>query len=90
MGHGFGCGDGNCIDWHKWHFVRLFSAVLWLSSLKSVRSCVATMVSVLDWASLGCSFLVICVSVLLDQKMIERRRKAKTSPAGLLGLILAP
>ena len=27
MGHGFGCGDGSCIDWHQRHVVREISAV---------------------------------------------------------------
>ena len=26
MGHGFGCGDGSCIDWHQRHVVRVVSA----------------------------------------------------------------
>ena len=26
MGHGFGCADGSCIDWHQRH-VRVFSAL---------------------------------------------------------------
>lgn len=26
MGHGFGYGDANCIDWHQRHVVRVFSA----------------------------------------------------------------
>ena len=54
-GHGFGCGDGSCIDWHQRHAVRVFSTlssamgitiesfplVVWLSSLRlrGVRSC---------------------------------------------------
>ena len=45
MGHGLGCGDGSYIDWHQRHAVRVYSAlcrlssVLWLSSLRGVRSC---------------------------------------------------
>ena len=27
MGHGFGCGDGSCIDLHQRHVVRVFSAL---------------------------------------------------------------
>ena len=51
MGHGFGSGDGSCIDWHQRHVVRVSSALcplssvlcplssaLWLSSLRGVRS----------------------------------------------------
>ena len=45
MGHGLGCGDGSCVDWHHRHVVGVYSAlcpqsfVLWLSSLRGVRSC---------------------------------------------------
>ena len=40
MGHGFGCGDGSCVDWHQRHVVRVFLlSVFWLSSLRGVRSC---------------------------------------------------
>ena len=45
MGHGFGCGDGSCIDWHQRHvisgmlFVYFLIFVLWLSSLRGVCSC---------------------------------------------------
>ena len=27
MGHGFGCGDGSCMDWFQRHVVRVFSAL---------------------------------------------------------------
>ena len=27
MGHGFGCGDGSCIDWHQRHVVRVLLAL---------------------------------------------------------------
>ena len=27
MGHGFGCGDGSCIDWHHRHVVCVCSAL---------------------------------------------------------------
>ena len=50
---------------------------------------VAAMVSVLAWACLGCSFLAFCFQVLFNKNAIKRKQKAKTSPAGLLGLILA-
>ena len=50
---------------------------------------VATMVSVLAWACMGCSFLGFCVYVLIKYKMIKRNPKNKTSPVVLLGLIWA-
>ena len=65
VGHGFSCGDGNCIDWHQWHVARVFSAP---SSgclvYGAFVAAVATMVSVLAWACLGCSFLDFCFEVL--------------------------
>ena len=38
MGHGFDCGEGSCIDWYQRH-VRVFSALILLSSLRGIRSC---------------------------------------------------
>ena len=66
MGHGFGCGDGSCVDWHQRHVVRMFSALfcvvcsVWYGCLVygAFVAAVTTMVSVLAWACLGCSFLV--------------------------------
>ena len=40
MGHGFGCGDESCFDWHQRHVVIEFQlSVLWLSRGRGVRSC---------------------------------------------------
>ena len=59
MGHGFGCSDGSCIDWHQRHVVRVFPA-LWSGCLLygAFVAVVAAMVSVLAWACFGCSFLL--------------------------------
>ena len=63
MGHEFGCGDGNCMDWRKRHVVRALSA---LSSgclvYGAFIAAVAAMVSALAWACLGCSFFFIFFS----------------------------
>ena len=32
MDHGFGSGDGSCIDWHQRHVVRVFSALCRLAA----------------------------------------------------------
>ena len=40
MGHGFGCGDGSCIDWHQRHVVCVLSALCPLAvSGRDDRSC---------------------------------------------------
>ena len=41
MGHGFGCGNGSCIvsGISAMLFVCFVLSVLWLSSLRGVRSC---------------------------------------------------
>ena len=61
MGHGFDCGDGRCTGWHQRPFVRVFCA---LSSgclvYGAVVAAVATMVSVLARAGLGCWCLAFC------------------------------
>ena len=72
MGHGLGCGDGSYIDWHQRHAVRVYSAlcrlssVLWLSSLRGVRSCDCHY----DLASrLGCSsFFFFEIPMFLPRK----------------------
>ena len=71
MGHGFGCGDGSCIDWHQRRVVRVFSAI---NSLRGVRSSLVAAVSLLAWARLGCSssgFCFYCRSFLI-KKMITK------------------
>ena len=69
MGHGFGCGDGSCIDWHQRH-VREFSALLPSGCLVYgvFVAAVAAVVSVLAWARLDCSFLGFCFNVLIKCK----------------------
>ena len=58
MGHGFGCGDESCDDWHQLHVVHVCSALCSLLSGCQVYgafvAAVAAMVSVLAWAWLGC------------------------------------
>ena len=63
MGHGFGFGDGNCIDWHQRHVVRVCFRSLSPGCLVygAFVAAVVAMVSVLAWACLGCSFLGFCV-----------------------------
>ena len=48
MGHGFGCGDGSCIDWHQRRVVRVFSALCPLTCLVygAFVAAVAAMVSI--------------------------------------------
>ena len=56
MGHGFGCGEGICIDWHQRH-VRVLSALS--SGCLVYGACVAavvTMASLLVWAVNSSSF----------------------------------
>ena len=91
MGHAFGCSYGSYIDWRQRHVVGALSALLSSGCLVygAFVAAVAAMVSVLAWACLGCSFLAFCFQVLFNKNAIKRKQKAKTSPAGLLGLILA-
>ena len=57
MGHGFGCGDGSCVDWHPRHVVRVFSALCRLAVIVygAFVAAVAAVVPVLAWACLACS-----------------------------------
>ena len=58
MGHGIGCGDESCINWHQRHVVRVFSALLSSGCVYGAPvAAVVAVVSVLALACLGCSFL---------------------------------
>ena len=65
-------------------FVYFLLSVLWLSSLRGVRSCG-------DRHGLGSRLGLLGLFVTrfcFIKKMIKQKQKAKTSPAGLVGLIL--
>ena len=38
MGHGFGCGDGSCFDWHQRHVVIESYALCYLAVMCTGRS----------------------------------------------------
>ena len=88
MGHGFGFGDGDCVDWHQQHVCSLYFllSIPLLSSLRDVRSCGGR-------HGLGSRLCLLGLFVFrflvfgLIKKLLTRTRKA--SPAGLPGHILA-
>ena len=70
MGHGFGCGDRRCIDWHQ-RYVVVLSALCPLAVYLVYRAFVAAVaatVSVLAWA--------VCFKLLVFRFCVGRTPRA--------------